>query len=73
MTYSVRCQKHHVTCSPVYWRPEGKTFKRIYPLLWCHGAGEGGHLCVPERGFGYLAEEYLTSRFSVGVDLEQMS
>lgn len=48
MSYNCYCQQHHKVCSPVYWRPEGRTFKRVVHLLYCPGSDNDPHLLTDD-------------------------
>ena len=45
MTYLAYCLMHSIPCSPLYWRPDGKTFRRVYGFLYCPGKDNDPHLC----------------------------
>ncbi|MBA7615168.1 hypothetical protein ES703_22445 [subsurface metagenome] len=59
MTYSAYCREHNQTCSPLYWRPEGRTFKRVWGLVYCPGDGTNGHILKETYYKGWPSTERL--------------
>ncbi len=53
MNYALRCSKHNKQCSPIYWRPQGKSFIRLPDFLYCPGNDNNPHLCK-EAGSNYM-------------------
>lgn len=56
MSYAIPCFRHRLPVSPLYWRPEGKTFRRCPRLLYCPGTANDPHI-LREIGWNE-AEDY---------------
>jgi len=56
MTYAPYCRTHHCRCTPVYWRPEGKSFIRIQGIVYCPGDNNNPHFSREVRNNYHVLE-----------------